>query len=82
MIVSTKQQRIAVLAASHPRVSFTSLNHHIDEQWLREAYRRTRKDGAAGVDGITARKYEQNLTGNLRDLLERFKSGRYNLKVG
>lgn len=25
--------------------------HHIDEVWLREAYRCTRKDGAAGVEG-------------------------------
>jgi hypothetical protein len=26
------------------------LAHHIDIDWLREAYRRTRKNGASGVD--------------------------------
>ena len=53
------------------------LAHHIDEVWLREAYRRTRKDGAVGVDGVTAAQYEADLEANLASLLERFKSGRY-----
>ena len=29
-------------------MAFTTLAHHIDVEWLREAYRRTRKDGAPG----------------------------------
>ena len=45
--------------------------------WMREAYRLTRKDGAPGIDGVTATIYEANLEANLRDLLERIKSGRY-----
>ena len=55
----------------------TSLAHHIDIDWLREAYRRTRKDGAAGVDGQTAAEYEAKLEDNLRSLLDRAKSGTY-----
>ncbi len=55
----------------------TTLAHHIDIEWLREAYRRTRKDGAVGVDGQTADEYAANLEDNLRSLLERFKSGSY-----
>lgn len=51
--------------------------HHIDEAWLREAWRRTRKDGAAGVDGVTVAQYETNLEANLTSLLERFKTGQY-----
>jgi group II intron reverse transcriptase/maturase len=42
-----------------------------------EAYARTRKDGAAGVDGRTAKEYAKSLRENLRDLHERFKSGLY-----
>ena len=42
-----------------------------------EAYRLTRKDGAPGIDGVTAADYEVNLEANLLDLLERIKSGRY-----
>jgi RNA-directed DNA polymerase len=42
-----------------------------------EAYRLTRKDGAPGIDGMTAADYEADLEANLTDLLERIKSGRY-----
>ena len=76
-IVSTRQQRIAELAKQSPQMGFTSLNHHIDMHWLREAYRRTRKDGAVGVDGQKAVDYGVNLEDNLRSLLERAKSGTY-----
>lgn len=44
---------------------------------MHEAYRRTRKDAAAGIDGQTAASYEADLDANLADLLERLKSGRY-----
>ena len=46
-------------------------------EWLREAYRRTRKDGAKGVDGQSAEQYAQRLEENLRALLDRAKSGTY-----
>jgi RNA-directed DNA polymerase len=75
--VSTRQQRIAELAKQSPQMAFTSLNQYLDLRWLREAYRRTRKDGAVGVDGTTAAEYEKDLEGNLRSLLERAKSGTY-----
>ena len=75
--ISTRQQRIAELAREDPNRALTSLAHHIDIDWLREAYRRTRKDGAVGVDGQTAAAYAANLEENLRSLLDRAKSGRY-----
>jgi retron-type reverse transcriptase len=75
--VYTKQQRIAELAVLHPQVSFTSLAYHVDFEWLKEAYRRTRKDAAAGVDGMTAKEYEVGLDDRLHDLLKRFKAGTY-----
>ena len=53
-----------------------SLQHVIGLERMREACIRTRKDGATGIDGVTA-EYEANLEANLRDLLERIKSGRY-----
>jgi len=76
-IVLTKQRRIAELAKQSPQMAFTSLNHHIDLDWLLEAYQRTRKDRAAGVDGMTAASYEQDLRGNLQRLLDLAKSGTY-----
>jgi group II intron reverse transcriptase/maturase len=75
--VSTKQQQIAELAKRSPQLGFTSLNHHLDLDWLGEAYDRTRKDGAAGVDGQTGLEYGESLVDNLEALLERAKSGTY-----
>ena len=75
--VSTKQQRLATLANQSPQMGFTSLAYLMDSAWLHEAYRRTRKDGAAGVDGMTAAAYEVNLETNLQSLLDRAKAGTY-----
>ena len=47
----------------------STLHHVIDLEWLKEAYRLTRKDGAPGVDDVTAADYAQNLEANLLDLL-------------
>ena len=76
-LISTKLRRIATLANQMPGAALQTLAHHIDLDWLREAHRRIRKDGAVGVDGQTAAAYAENLEGNLQDLLERAKSGTY-----
>ena len=53
--VFTKQRRIAELARQHPQRAFIALNHYVDYDGLYQAYRRTRKDGAAGIGGVTAK---------------------------
>lgn len=75
--ISTKCQRIAELARREPKLVLNTLAHHVDLDWLKEAWRRTHKDGAAGVDGVTASAYDANLEANLSALLGRFKLGRY-----
>lgn len=75
--ISTRLQRIAELAQRRSGEALTTLAHHIDIEWLQEAYRRTRKDGAPGVDGRTADEYAENLEENLHSLLDRFRSGSY-----
>jgi RNA-directed DNA polymerase len=76
-LMFTQRQRIAMLAQQSPQMGFTSLNHLLQLQSLYEAYARTRKDGATGVDGLTAQDYEQCLEDNLRSLLRRAKTGSY-----
>ena len=63
--LSTKRQRIAELARSKRGVALSTLHHVIDLEWMKEAYRLTRKDGATGIDGVTAADYAQNLEANL-----------------
>jgi len=73
----TKQRRIAQAAEKYAGESLFSIAHLIDVQWLYCAYEMTRRDGAAGIDGVTAAEYEKNLWENLENLLELFKSGAY-----
>ena len=77
MNLSTNRQRIAELAKTKRGTALCSLHHVIDMDWMREAFWLTRKDGAPGIDGVTAQDYEANLEANLLGLLERIKSGRY-----
>jgi len=75
--VTTKIRRIAELAREHPTRVFSSVAHAIDLEWVREAYRRTRKDGAPGVDGRDAASFAQHLETNLESLAEKLRTGSY-----
>lgn len=75
--VSPRLRRIAELSRNSPGMVWTTLAHHLDMELLYEAYRRTRKDGAVGIDGQTGRAYAENLKDNLESLLNRLKSGTY-----
>jgi len=75
--ISTRLQRIAEIARRHPDGVLTTLSHHIDADFLKEAWRQTRKNGAVGVDGQTAAEYEIELEQNLQSLCDRFHSGTY-----
>jgi RNA-directed DNA polymerase len=75
--VSTRLQRIAEQAKTRPEMVFTTLAHLIDEELLREAYKRTRKDSSPGVDGVTAQQYAVNLEANLSSLHERLRKQQY-----
>ena len=75
--ISTKQARIAMLAKKYSGERLKTLAHHMDVDWLREAFDRTRKDGATGIDGVSAKAFAANLEANLESLHERAKSGLY-----
>jgi RNA-directed DNA polymerase len=75
--ISPKFRRIAELARKAPELVFSTLAHHLTLELLTEAYRRTRKDAAVGIDGQTAADYAKNLGSNLQSLLDRVKSGTY-----
>ena len=76
-LVSTRLTRIAKLAREMPGTALTTLAHHIDKEFLKEAHARVRKNGAAGIDEVTAEMYERQLETNLESLHKRFKDGSY-----
>jgi RNA-directed DNA polymerase len=75
--ISTRVRRIAEMARTRRGESLRSIHHAIDLEWLKEAHRQTRKDGAVGVDAQTAAEYGKDLETNLRSLLDRLKTGAY-----
>lgn len=64
-------------AKRDPQVRFTSVAHLLDEQALKRAYDRLRKDAAVGMDGITKEQYGQELERHVSDLHERMRTMRY-----
>lgn len=75
--MSTGLQKVRERAKRDPDARFNSLAHLLDQQALRRAFGRIRKDAAVGVDGITKERYGQGLESNLRDLHERMKAKQY-----
>jgi group II intron reverse transcriptase/maturase len=69
--VETKLLRIAEKARREPDFKFTSLYHLMDEELLRECFKRLRKDAAAGIDDVTKETYAENLNANLSNLIGR-----------
>lgn len=77
LTVSLKLYQLRAQAKKHPERVFNTLHHLIDVDFLFEAYHRTKKDAAAGVDEITGEDYAVNLTENLQSLYTRYKEGNY-----
>jgi RNA-directed DNA polymerase len=75
--MSPQLHQIAKQAREHPERIFTSLAHLITTDLLREAYEKTRKGSAAGLDGVTAAQYGQNLEANLTALHQKLQEQTY-----
>src|SRR5215510_14790263 len=75
--VSMKLQKIAQQAQRYQVMVFNNVFHLIDQDFLLEAYRLTRKHRAPGVDQVTATQYAEHLDHNLRDLHERLCDNQY-----
>lgn len=75
--VSTKLGRIAELSRLNPDMVFVSLCHHIDEDLLKSAFERLKKDKASGVDKMTASEYSTGIEERLKCLHARLKARTY-----
>ncbi len=75
--MSPQLLKVVERAKREPEGRFNSLAHLIDVPALERAYRRSRKDAAVGVDGVTKERYGQDLEANLQDLHARMKAKRY-----
>lgn len=75
--METKLTRIAQIAKQRPKEVFTSLYHLLNENLLTQCHRELKGNKAAGIDHITKEEYEQNLAGNIANLVNRLKNHSY-----
>lgn len=75
--MSPELLKVVERAQREPEGRFHSLAHLIDVPALGRAFRRMRKDAAAGVDGTTKEEYGQKLEENLQQLHARLKAKQY-----
>ena len=68
-------------ARENPKLRYTSLAHHLNQEFLKGCYeeiKRKKAPGgrpkAPGVDGVLIEEYGKNLEANLKDLVERMKA--------
>jgi len=64
-------------ARRNKRARHTALLHHVTPQLLEQSFYALRKDAAAGVDGVTWREYETQLSDRLAELHRRIHVGAY-----
>ena len=75
--VSTKLLKVAERVKRDPKARVLALAHLLDEEMLKAAFGRLRKEAAVGVDGVSWQQYGEHLDENVRALHERMKAGRY-----
>jgi group II intron reverse transcriptase/maturase len=75
--LSPKLMKVAERAKRNRDARLLALAYLMDEELLKEAFDRVRKDAAVGVDGVTKEQYGEHLDDNIRALHTRMKEGRY-----
>lgn len=77
--METKLRILTEKAKENPKLRFTSLAHHLDEEFLEGCYEEIRRKGrkAPGVDGVMMEEYGKDLKTNLKKLVERMKAKAY-----
>jgi RNA-directed DNA polymerase len=78
--VLTSLQAIAKKASERPKYRFRDLFRLLNEETLKDSWHYIRKNAACGVDRVSAAEYEQNLDGNIHQLVEELKRKRYRAK--
>lgn len=77
MNLSTELSRLSVKAKEQPDFVFKTLSHLVNEEMLTRSFGALKKSAAAGVDGVTAKSYGENLRENIADLHRRLRANQY-----
>jgi RNA-directed DNA polymerase len=75
--VPSALERVRQVAIRNKKERFSALFHHITIDRLRNAFLKTKKSAAPGIDGVTWEQYEEGHEDNLKDLHTRLHKGAY-----
>ena len=70
----TGLEKIAQNKSKFPNSKHVNLIHHVNEESLKQVYKRLGKKKAVGVDGVSKETYGKDLDENISKLLERMKT--------
>jgi len=73
----TKFRCITQKAKENPNEVFTSLAHHLTQEYLISSFRRLRKSSASGIDKVSAYEYELDILKRTGDLHHRLRNKQY-----
>ena len=79
--VQTSLSGIAKKAKTQPKYRFRNLYGMLDERLLADSWEQINKNAASGVDGVSARAFEEHLGENICELVEELKGKRYRVKL-
>jgi len=75
--METKLSLITRRSSEDRKCKFNNLMHLINEDSLRKCFYKLKKNKAPGIDNVTIEMYEQNLEGNVAELMTRMKKMSY-----
>lgn len=75
--METKLRLISQMARNDKNCKFSNLIHLVNEESLRECFKRLAKDKAAGIDRVTKEEYGRDLYENVKKLVARMKQMSY-----
>ena len=79
--MQTTMQGLSNKAKLKPEHRFRDLYRILNEKSLKEAFQKLKKGKATGVDKITVEEYEENLDGNISEVVDKLKRKSYRVKL-
>jgi RNA-directed DNA polymerase len=75
--MTTELQAVAYKARTHPNHIFQNLSSLLDERLMYESWGQLKKHSAPGIDDVVAERYAKKLSTNVKELVQKLKSGSY-----
>jgi group II intron reverse transcriptase/maturase len=79
--MQTSLERIANKAGRVKKYRFQNLYRELNEDLLRQSWKKLNKKSAAGVDKVSYQEYDRRKEGNITALVERLKAKRYKARL-